>query len=65
MRRDNNDNDMDDDIEGGGGGSGSRGNQAVNGEYAFGCRCGLSMRARMDQAGMYLVPEGIQAKEMR
>jgi len=64
-RGDDNDNDMDDDVEGGGGGSGSRGNQAVNGEYAFGCRRGLSMRARMDRAGTYLVPEGIRAEEMR
>jgi len=52
-REEDNDNDRDDDVEGGGGGGGSssRGDQAVNGEYAFGFRRGLSMRARMDRAG--------------
>jgi len=55
------DNDRDDDggdrggdrggERGGGGGGGGGGDQAVNEEYAFGSRRGLSMRARMDRAG--------------
>ena len=43
-RGDDND-ERDDVVEGGGSGSGSRGDQAVNGEYAFGSRRGLSMRS--------------------